>query len=166
MSELLDLVDTNGKIVRTGVVRKESMKLDGLHVQTAIVVTLNSTGQAIIHRRSKDKRLNPGFIDHVCGAIQSGELPEIAGKREAQEEIGIKLDSLKLIRQGVNEYNNYTYLFVGYSDEKPKIESPDEVQWVGIKSPEELKELKMNRKEKFVDGFFEDLELALSTKKD
>lgn len=166
MIELLDLVDSNGKIIKTDVERGESMNLGGLHVQVAIVIIMNSAGNILVHRRSRNKKVNPGYIDHACGAIQSGESPEEAGVREAKEEIGVTPKFLKLIKQGINEYNTYSYIFVGYSDETPKIVTPEEVDWVGILSPTELKELNSSDKEKFVDGFFEDLELALSTKKD
>ncbi len=166
MIELVDLVDSNGKIIKTGVERQESMKLGGLHVQVALVVIINSAGNILVHKRSKTKKLHPGYLDHACGAIQSGESPETAGVREAKEELGVTPKSLKLIRQGINEYNTYTYVFVGYSDETPKIETPEEVDWVGIKSLDELKQMKARDTEKFVDGFFEDLELALATKKD
>ena len=166
MIELLDLVDSNGKIIKTDVERGESMNLGGLHVQVAIVIIMNSAGNILVHRRSRNKKVNPGYIDHACGAIQSGESPETAGLREAEEEIGVTPKFLKLIKQGINEYNTYSYIFVGYSDETPKIVTPEEVDWVGILSPTELKELNSSDKEKFVVGFFEDLELALSTKKD
>ncbi|MBP6962052.1 NUDIX hydrolase [Candidatus Saccharibacteria bacterium] len=166
MIELLDLVDSNGKIIKTDVERGESMNLGGLHVQVAIVIIMNSAGNILVHRRSRNKKVNPGYIDHACGAIQSGESPETAGLREAEEEIGVTPKFLKLIKQGINEYNTYSYIFVGYSDETPKIVTPEEVDWVGILSPAELKEQNSSDKEKFVDGFFEDLELALSTKKD
>lgn len=166
MIELLDLVDSNGKIIKTGVERGEDMKLDGLYVQIALVIIINSEGNILVHKRSKTKKTHPGYIDHACGAIQSGESPKTAGIREAKEEIGVTPKSLKLIRHGVNEYNTYAYIFVGHSDETPKIVTPEEVDWVGIKSLNELKELRLSGKAKFVDGFFEDLELALSTKKD
>lgn len=166
MIELLDLVDSNGKIIKTGVKRGESMKLGGLHVQVALVIIINSAGNLLVHKRSKNKKVHPGYIDHACGAIQSGESPETAGVREAEEEIGVTPNSLKLIRKGINEYNTYTYVFVGFSDEIPEIATPEEVDWVGVLSLAELKELNRTRREKFVDGFFEDLELALSTKKD
>lgn len=166
MIELVDLVDSEGIVIKTGVERGESMNLGGLHVQVAIVIIMNSAGNILVHRRSRNKKVNPGYIDHACGAIQSGESPETAGLREAEEEIGVTPKFLKLIKQGINEYNTYSYIFVGYSDETPKIVTPEEVDWVGILSPTELKELNSSDKEKFVDGFFEDLELALSTKKD
>lgn len=166
MIELVDLVDSEGIVIKTGVERGESMNLGGLHVQVAIVIIMNSAGNILVHRRSRNKKVNPGYIDHACGAIQSGESPEEAGVREAKEEIGVTPKFLKLIKQGINEYNTYSYIFVGYSDETPKIVTPEEVDWVGILSPTELKELNSSDKEKFVDGFFEDLELALSTKKD
>jgi mutator protein MutT len=165
MIELLDLVDSNGKIIKTGVERGEDMKLDGLYVQIALVIIINSTGNILVHKRSKTKKTHPGYIDHACGAIQTGESPEIAGVREAKEEIGVTPKSLKLIRHGVNEYNTYAYIFVGHSDETPKIVTPEEVDWVGVKSLDELKELKSSGKANFVDGFFEDLELAISTEK-
>jgi len=164
MKELIDLVDSTGRIIKTGVERGDNMKLGSLHVQVAIAVVLNNSGEVIVHKRSNYKKVNPGYIDHVCGAIVSGESPETTAFREAKEEIGIELENLRLIRQGLNEYNTYSYLFVGQSNKLPKIETPNEVQWVGILSKEELLSLKSSKKENFVDGFFEDLELAIATK--
>lgn len=163
MSELIDLVDRNGTVIQRGIVRDDANAYDGLHMQIVIVVILDSHGHTLVHQRAKTKRVNPGDIDHVCGAMLAGETPEAAAQREASEEVGVTLRNLQIVRQGVNSYGRFCYLLSAISDDMPAgIHDPEEVEWVAYHAPEALRRGFATGKLTFVDGFFEDLEHALA----
>ena len=81
------------------------------------------------------------------------------------EEVGVEPINLKKLRSGVNMYHRYCHLFAGESDEKPSYNlNPDEVNWAGYFSPELLHAMEETHELIFVEGFFEDLNLALEAK--
>lgn len=161
MSELVDLVNASGEIVERGVTRDDTEHRDGLHLQIVIAVVFNGLGQVLVHERAATKKVNPGDIDHVCGGILAGETPERAAVREAEEEVGVTLANLRMVRKGVNSYNRYCYLLVGKSDQEPAAQlDPSEVAWAAYYEPSELAAANESGKLSFVDGFFEDMELA------
>jgi len=164
MSELIDLADANGAIVATGVLRDDSAEYEGAHMQIVIAVIRNKAGKILVHKRSMQKRVNPGDIDHVCGGMYSGETPESAVEREAREEGGVNIANAKIIQAGVNEYNRYRYLILAESDDEPDptFLDPIEVEWAAFYSLEELEQKRDSGEFTFVDGFFEDIDLALA----
>jgi 8-oxo-dGTP pyrophosphatase MutT (NUDIX family) len=157
--ELVDLVDVSGNIKIRGVPRFETGLYPNLHLQIVIAVVFDKEGRILVHQRAKTKKINPGDIDHVCGGVISGETPEMAARREADEETGIKPKNLKVITQGINIYNRFRYLLVGESNDTPKQDSV-EAEWAGFISLDELRE-KQRSGVTFVDEFFEDTELAI-----
>jgi len=50
----------------------------------------------VLTRRSADLRTDPGFVAFPGGRIDPGETPEIAARRECEEEVGIAADRLTL----------------------------------------------------------------------
>jgi hypothetical protein len=69
---------------------------------------------------------------------------------------------LRIVTQGINEYNRWRYLLVGESNDEPSIIKPNEVAWVGYEYPDELRANQASGELTFVDGFFEDIALATS----
>lgn len=163
MSELIDLVDPNGAIVQSSVPRDDAAEYEGLHMQIVIAVIQNKAGKFLVHKRSMQKRVNPGDIDHVCGGMYSGETPEAAVVREAREEGGVSIGNSKIIHASVNEYNRYRYLIAATSNDTPDptFLDPAEVEWAAFYSLEELEQKRDSGEFTFVDGFFEDIFLAL-----
>jgi 8-oxo-dGTP pyrophosphatase MutT (NUDIX family) len=159
--ELVDLVDSSGTIKKEKILRSENDNITGLHLQIVIGVIFHSNGKVLVHKRSKDKTVNPGDIDHVCGAIMSGETPERALIRESLEETGIAPDEIKIIDQGVNRYNRYRYLLAGRSNDRPVLLNKDEVEWVDFIHPDELMRKQKSGEFTFVDEFFEEMSRAI-----
>ncbi|MFD9940358.1 NUDIX domain-containing protein [Nonomuraea sp. NPDC059023] len=162
MTETVDLVDSGGRIAIPAIPRYDIGRYHDFYLQIVIVVIHNARGEILVHQRSLCKDVNPGDIDHVCGAIISGETPLDAARREVREETGVSLRELTLLSHGINSYGRYRYLLLGSTDEQPRQDSVDaqEVAWVGYDRPESLA-LKCSSGElTFTDGFFEDLQIA------
>lgn len=87
--ELIDIVNEKDKVV--GVKNKDDVHRDGDLHRASRVYVVNSKGDILIHRRTKTKKLNPGYWDiTVGGHVHSGETYENAAKRELKEELGIE----------------------------------------------------------------------------
>jgi len=162
-NELVDLVDNNGLVVRTAIPRAEAEKLNGedLHIPIIGCVILNSSGEVLVHERATGKRFE-GCLDHVYGAILSGESPQAAATRECSEELGIKPEISTLVREGINAYNYYQYLFAVITNDQPQNFSKGEVAWAKYMRPDQLKAGHDTREYLFTHNFFEDLEAVLS----
>lgn len=161
-SERVDLVDANGVIQKRAVLRSEVGQHPDLHLQIVIGVISNGSGEVLVHRRAQGKKVNPGDIDHVCGGVMSGESPEQAVIREAEEETGLTPSNLKLITKGLNSYSRYRYLYSGRAEGNPSADENDS-EWVKFIHPDDLKQGLEAKQMSFVDEFFEDTELALKT---
>ena len=160
MSELVDLVDKDGVVVQTGVERDDAAVYPNAFMRIVIGVITNSSGDILIHERANTKSVARNCIDHVCGGIISGESPEDAFIREARDEVGVVPTDIQVVAEGVNAYGRYRILMHGVSNEEPTDVNFDEVNWAGWRSKEELQTGKTTGFLKFVDGFFEDLELV------
>jgi len=161
MSELIDFVDADGQVVRTGVQRDDAEAYQDAYMQIIVGVITNSLGEILVHERANTKSVSKNSVDLVCGGIQSGETPEQAFAREAEEEVRVRPDKVRRVAQGINEYGRYRYLLYGESNQEPAEPDFTEVNWIGWRSPKELKDASVNGSLKFVEGFFEDLELVL-----
>jgi 8-oxo-dGTP pyrophosphatase MutT (NUDIX family) len=163
MIELVDLVNSSGEVVKTAVDRAKSRDYDDLFMQIVIVVISNGLDELLIHERSSSKTVDRNKVDHVCGGVLSGEKPDEAVRRETMEEVSVELDSLKLVKQGINQYGRYCYLFSATSEQQPKAElDPAEVKWAKYASLDSLNAAKEDGSLEFVDGFFEDIAIAAS----
>lgn len=159
MAELIDLVDKTGKVVKTKATRDDLVRHPDLHMQIVIVVLFRNE-HVLVHARSHKKSVNPGDIDHVCGGILSGETPVEAAMRESIEETGVRPKNLRIVGEGINEYNRYRYLLVGEAEDKPTVQDADEVGWTDYIHVKELYEKSKSGELTFVDGFFNDIDLA------
>jgi 8-oxo-dGTP pyrophosphatase MutT (NUDIX family) len=161
MSELIDLVNETGEIVRRDVPRGYAEHHNDLHMQIIIAVVFNGLGQVLVHQRAATKKVNPGDIDHICGGLLAGESPKQAALREADEEVGVIINDIHIVSQGLNSYGRYRYLVAGKSDQEPNIQpNSTEVAWARYCYPNELIEAGNLNKMGFVDEFFDDMELA------
>lgn len=162
MTELVDLVNEHGTTVLRGVPRGEERRRDGLYLPIVVAVILDCDGRALVQRRSLAKDVDPGVIDHVCGAMQSGEDPVRAAVREAREETGIEVNDLRVVARGVNAYGRYQHLLVGESDREPDLSfvDPLEVEWVRYMRPTDLREQEVRGALVFGREFFKSLDAA------
>jgi 8-oxo-dGTP pyrophosphatase MutT (NUDIX family) len=164
MSELVDLTDEYGRVQMRAIPRNERGRYPDLHMAIVVGVVFDGQGRLLVQRRAMRKRVSPGSLDHICGAIISGETPHQAVAREALQETGVTPRGLSIVTQGVNAYGYYRYLLVGESFEEPTVTRPDEVMWAGYLHPDDLHE-KRSSGEAFVRGFFDDLAHAIGIEK-
>lgn len=161
-SEYIDLVDGSGKVVHTNVARDDVAHYDGLHMQVVIAVVRNKNGEFLVHQRALSKKVNPGDMDHVCGAMTAGESPDAAAAREALEEGGVHISNAKIVHAGVSEYGRWRYLLTAMTGDEPNaaLIDPTEVAHVGFYTLEFLRQKQASGELTFVDGFFEDIALV------
>jgi 8-oxo-dGTP pyrophosphatase MutT (NUDIX family) len=156
-TELVDLVDPHGHTQLTHIPRTRADHHPGLHLPIVLVVITHADGRVLVHQRAARKS-QPYAIDHVCGAIRSGETPDAAAHRETREETGATLDTLRLVTAGINGYGRYRYLYAATTStpEDALAGDPAEVAWVGYEQVDILR----GRRE-LVAGFLQDLDAAL-----
>lgn len=161
MSEFVDLVNKRGEIQLRNIPRHEVPNYAELYMQIAIVIAVDSLQRVLVHRRGVNKKVDPEKYDHICGGLMSGETPEEAAAREGFEETGVTLKNIRRVHSGINEYDRWRHLLVAEAEGEPNISNTGEVMWVGYCEIDELRQ-RHEAGEGFVDGFFEDIELALS----
>jgi len=102
MFELLDIFNDNMEYV--GVATRSVAHAQGLWHQTfhCWIIREDTNGQYVLfQRRGPEKKLYPNTLDiTAAGHLQAGESPE-DGIREAEEELGVKVDFEALIPLGV-----------------------------------------------------------------
>lgn len=163
--EFVDLVDKSGVIKERNVPKQDIGKHPDLHLQIVIAVIFDKDGKILVQKRSLNKSSEAGSIDHICGAIRSGETPEQAAIRESIEETSIKPSELKIIDMKVNSYNRYRVLLIGHGEGIPGVSNLDETEWAKFISFNELVEKHISGEWKFVDEFFEDTKKAIESKR-
>lgn len=98
--ELVDEVDTNDQVLR--VVPRTVMRRDRLRHRAVFVAVVDGEGRLLVHRRSIDKDVWPGWCDiAVGGVVLSGESYESAAIREVAEEVGARGTECEVIDGGV-----------------------------------------------------------------
>lgn len=86
--ELVDLVDDADGVV--GVTTRAAMRRHVLLHRAVFVAVVSSAGSVLVHRRSPDKDVWPGWWDlAVGGVVASGESYDEAARRELAEELGV-----------------------------------------------------------------------------
>jgi 8-oxo-dGTP pyrophosphatase MutT (NUDIX family) len=158
------LVDESGIIKKRNIPKNEIEDYPDLHLQIVIAVIFDRDGKILIQKRSLNKSSEPGVIDHVCGALRSGEMPEQASIRESLEETRIAPSELKIVDIAVNSYNRYRFLLVGYGEGVPEAGNLDETEWAEFVSFNKLVKKHISGEWKFVNEFFEDTKKAIESK--
>jgi mutator protein MutT len=112
---------------------RKSGKLKPKKSAVMLLLTSGSDGLDVIFTlRSSKLRSHSGQISFPGGKIDHGETPVKASKRETREEIGIPENEVEIIGDlthiHVPPSNSDIYPFVGYTERKPFINSPEEVE--------------------------------------
>lgn len=164
MTELVDLVDGFGQIVKRAVPRDDAKRYDGLRMQVVIVVVIAPDGRVLCHRRADTTTVDPGRIDHVCGAVLSGESPLEAAAREAREELGVVLDDPWICDQGVNSYGRFRHLVAARAAGPPDttLIDPSKVSAVFAADGEALESKATSGELEFTKDFFDELQYVLA----
>lgn len=86
--EPVDIVDENDVVI--GRVSRSEMRSRRLRHRSVFILVRSTAGKVLIHRRSDDKDLWPGWWDFaVGGVVGAGESYDDAARRELFEEMGI-----------------------------------------------------------------------------
>lgn len=97
--ELVDIVDENDVVVRTA--SRAEMRRKVLRHRAVFIAVVDDAGKVLVHRRSPDKDIWPGWLDvAVGGVLKSGETYEMAAEREVAEEIGVRSPVLEPFDDG------------------------------------------------------------------
>ena len=112
--EMLQLVDTDGNPV--GEAPRSVCHSDKSLIQMVVHIEIfNDKGEIFLQKRSETKDLYPGLWDTAVGGhVGAGEKPEEAVLREAEEELGIKPDSLEFLFKYMHENENETEVAMLY----------------------------------------------------
>lgn len=90
--ELFDVVDLNDRVIGTST-RKECNSNPDLIHRAVFVLILNSDNQYLWQKRSLTKDTSPGqWVTSVSGHVNAGDDYEETAVREAEEELGIKIE--------------------------------------------------------------------------
>ncbi len=155
--ELVDVVDEANNVLET-VTKKEDHQRGLLH-KTVISEVIDSRGQWLFVKQSRDRQDAGQYVSPVGGHIVSGETEEQALKREANEEVGLQ-DGFKFELVGRAVFNRHVlgrqenHFFIQYkiySDAEPVLNHESE-SYVYLTEEELRSELK-NRPERFGDAF-------------
>ena len=90
--EYFDVLDENGGFTGEIIERDKAHEIGAWHRAVGLFI-VNSKNQVLSQRRSKHKKLWPDCWDYTAGGhVDAGELGLASVVREAEEELGIKLD--------------------------------------------------------------------------
>lgn len=97
MKEIILKVDKSDRVI--GEIEKEKAhKGKGVLHRAFFVIVFNKKGEILLAKRSKHKKLWPGFWEGTVASHQrKGETLEEAIKRRVKEEIGIKIQKIKFL---------------------------------------------------------------------
>lgn len=155
--ELVDIVDDKENFIE--IVPKSEAHKKGLLHKTVISEVVNSKGEWLMVKQSKDRQDAGQYVSPVGGHVTAGETNEEALKRESEEEVGLtgdfkyELVGKKIFNRFVigRQENHFFIQYKIYSDAKPVLShEADDYKYF---TEEELKrELKENPK-MFGDAF-------------
>ena len=89
--DMVDILTRDG--APTGRVAWSNELAAGDYVRHAVIILRDRLDRYVLQQRSLKARYFPGRWDVTGGGVQAGESPEAAAAREAEEELGLKLDS-------------------------------------------------------------------------
>lgn len=143
--EMVDIVDENDVIIAR--VSRKEMRQGRLRHRSVFVLVRSPDGKVLIHKRSDEKDLWPGWWDiAVGGVVASGEAYDDAARRELWEEMGIDAAPVAI---GEGSYEDHDvaliarcYEVVYSGDVRPQDGEVAEFRWV---DPAVLAELARTR---------------------
>lgn len=98
-SELVDVVDESDRVI--GTVTRAAMRAGRLRHRAVFVAVMHPDGRLLVHRRSEEKDVWPGWWDiAVGGVVSAGETYDDAARREVFEEVGLESVELELLGAG------------------------------------------------------------------
>ena len=140
--EIFELVNHEGKVIGTAL-RGECHNNPSLLHRAVHILVWNSKGELFLQHRSADKDIQPDKWDtSVGGHFAVGETPEMAAKREMEEELGIKDVELKFLYQYLwqtDRESELVYSFATIYDGSIKID-PNELDEAKLWSQDQIEE--------------------------
>ena len=135
-------VDAHNKVIGR-VSRSEIRKKKLIHRGVDIFV-MNSKGEILVTRRSRNKDLAPGMLElDQGGGVQYGESYEEAGKREIEEEVGIPNAALEYLFKFYHEWKGnkaFCHAFLCRHDGRI-VPDPEEIEDCFFASVEQIKKM-------------------------
>ncbi len=102
-----------------------------------IIILSTDRSQILLAKRSADKDSEKGKWENVGGKVEEGETFEQAVSREAREELGIEITSMKeILEYGSKTSSNHVKVFEAKIKGTPKIMEPElceEIRWFQIR---------------------------------
>lgn len=100
--------------------------------RSVLVLVYNSEGKVYLQKRHRGKQLYPRRLDiSATGHVQAGESREDAAMRELHEELGLRVDGLKLWKSlpasAETAYEFVTLFSAGKVDQEPR-PCPEELE--------------------------------------
>ena len=135
MDELLTQVTDDDSAVLGPISRRLCHGNPALIHRSVHVLVLSPAGRVLLQKRSMRKDTQPGKWDtSVAGHVGFGQSYEEAARREAEEELGLKLGKLAFlyssrIRNTVESENIRTFLHVTAGPFQPSTEEIDEIRF-------------------------------------
>ena len=147
--ELVDIVDENNKL--TGQVEDRWVAYNkGLWRRTVSCWIMNEKGEALLQKRTPNKKRNPNKWAKTGGQVDSGENAEDAIFREVKEELGIEIpkEQIKIIEIRKSDDKNkrfaYNFIFVVNYKKEEYILQKEEVSEVKYFTIEDMEIAKKN----------------------
>ena len=158
--ELIKIVDENGEFTGTIMEREKAHELNLLHWEVGVFV-INEKMQALLQRRSKNKKIDPNVWSICGGHVNADEEPEMTAIRELREEIGLRIlnndlhifgDNEVKIRESNSHIVKFYYVICNKKEEEFTIQKEElsEIRWLDIDKIIEM--IKANDKENMVFG--------------
>ena len=121
----------------------------------SILLLYNSKGEVLLQHRDLKAQYYPGYWGFFGGGIEANETPEEAIKREAKEELQLKLDNIKLFKRyeikeedGIRE--RFLYLLPTKMTLSQLKSRQQEGDGIGFFSLRKVKKIKMNPHTRFI----------------
>ena len=109
----------------------------------AVAFLLVKKGRFLIEKRQKTKKFDPGIWTIPAGKIEQNEEPEKAVKREAREELGIKIKQPRFLCSLASHYPSHSMILHYFVDSKwtGKIRNleAEKTQWIPLFETKKLK---------------------------
>lgn len=139
--ELVYEVDDRDRILR--VIRRGELTSQNLRHRCVYILFRDTAGRILVHRRAAVKRVFPKYYDmFVAGMVPVGETYDQAARREGAEEVGQRNVVLRPLGKWRFDHETvpqwaavYTAVVTG-----PVVPQPEEVEWVGFLTEDELAE--------------------------